>query len=312
MKKSLLAVAVLLSSVSTVAHSSILLVTKSDFLADKSRQDKAIQNNAAAIEAERDRAWKEEQKQWNEIQTKYTEAAGKALEGQVKANADRITSNTKAQAERDAGQDEHINAVQGAAQTANDRATALEGRADVAEGAIRETNAQVEVTDKRSRDNAVRLDGVEQVNGAQNDWIGNVETTSNAAWDRATTNSSAISRESDARAAGDAQTLRSANAYTDSRVSGLSRDVERNRRDIEENRKEARAGIAGAMAMSQIPQVGNYGRFSFAAGIGQYVNQQALAVGFSSRIGDRVITKGAVSADSSSNFGAGLGIGFEW
>lgn len=72
-----------------------------------------------------------------------------------------------AQASTDAKQNDHINAVQDAAQTANDRATDLEHRADASENAIRETNKQLEVTDQRSIDNANRLDDVEATNGAQ-------------------------------------------------------------------------------------------------------------------------------------------------
>ncbi|QGZ16279.1 hypothetical protein Hena1_01090 [Erwinia phage Hena1] len=67
----------------------------------------------------------------------------------------------------DGKQDDHINAVQGAAQTANDRASNLEVRADGLSDSIKETNAQLEVTDGRSINNATRLDGVEQKNVEQ-------------------------------------------------------------------------------------------------------------------------------------------------
>lgn len=109
-----------------------------------------------------------------------------------------------AQAVRDQGQDDHINAVQGAAQTANDRATSLEGRADAVEGAVRETNTQLAVTDARSIDNAERLDGVEQVNDRQNGQIAG--------------NKAAIEQEAQARVDGDASTLKSATGYTDGKV----------------------------------------------------------------------------------------------
>lgn len=97
---------------------------------------------------------------------------GLGIEAATRANEDaklqnQITSNKAAQASTDAKQNDHINAVQDAAQTANDRATDLEHRADASENAIRETNKQLEVTDQRSIDNANRLDGVEATNGAQ-------------------------------------------------------------------------------------------------------------------------------------------------
>lgn len=319
-------------------------VSSADFQKDQQRQD-------AALNTERDRAWQEEQKQWAEIQSKYTEAGGKALEGEVR-------NNKADQAKRDAGQDEHINAVQGAAQTANDRATSLEGRADATEGAVRETNAQLQVTDKRSQNNAVRLDGVESVNARQDETLlshDNRITAAQATADtgikigkangarldnhetRISTNTSEITKtqtvvkaqgevlqnhegrittneqnistlnqsfndyqayNAKAIQQGNARTLKAANDYTDQRFN--------------EATKEARAGVAGAMAMSQIPQVGRYGSFSLGAGAGTYVNQQAVAVGFSARLGERVITKAAASADSASNFGAAIGVGVEW
>lgn len=103
-----------------------------------------------------------------------------------------LTSTVTAQAGRDAGQDQHINAVQDAAQSANVKADGLAVRADGieqratvtddrsisnavrldgAEGAIRETNDQLVITDKRSQNNAVRLDGVETVNTQQSEAI---------------------------------------------------------------------------------------------------------------------------------------------
>lgn len=103
-----------------------------------------------------------------------------------------LASTVSAQAERDSGQDQHINAVQDAAQSANLKADGLAVRADGieqraavtddrsisnavrldgAEGAIRETNDQLVITDKRSQNNAVRLDGVETVNTQQSESI---------------------------------------------------------------------------------------------------------------------------------------------
>lgn len=111
-----------------------------------------------------------------------------------------LSATVTAQAGRDAGQDQHINAVQDAAQSANVKADGLAVRADGieqraqvtddrsisnavrldgAEGAIRETNDQLVITDKRSQNNAVRLDGVETVNTQQSEAI-NQETRTRA------------------------------------------------------------------------------------------------------------------------------------
>ncbi|ENY0752080.1 hemagglutinin, partial [Escherichia coli] len=65
--------------------------------------------------------------------------------------------------------------------------------------------------------------------------------------------------EENARIQGDAQTLKSANTYTDNRVSTLERSTNQQfrqlRDEVEKNRKRADAGIAGAMAMTAIPVV---------------------------------------------------------
>lgn len=136
-----------------------------------------------------------------------------------------------AQAGRDAGQDQHISAVQDAAQSANVKADGLAVRADGieqraqvtddrsisnavrldgTEAGIRETNAQVAVTDSRSINNAVRLDGVETVNGQQEKMLGNHET-------RITQNSSDIVQ------------LYSNGEYAQSRIDTANANIEANR-----------------------------------------------------------------------------------
>ena len=368
-------------------------------------------------------------------------------------------------------QNDHINAVQDAAQTANDRATALEGRADGTEAAIRETNKQLEVTDARSIDNAKRLDGVEQVNDRQDGQIADnkaaieQEAKDRAAGDAATLqsantytdgavksqadkqqlvdaaqdgqiagNTAAIAQEAKDRAAGDAATLTAANTHTDkavateaaaradgdaktlkdansfttgavkaqadiqkgvdakqdgaiaanataiktetavrsqqfnqlssgvqqaqatgeyahSRIDAANQNIEANRqalvntnkrvaantaqlanheqrltsleqqtnkgfsdlkRQIDDNKKDANAGIAGVAAIASIPQVTDKQDFSIGAGVGARGSEQALAVGFSGRITDNVVTKVAVSTDTQSGWTVGAGVAVGW
>lgn len=104
------------------------------------------------------------------------------LNGQMKGVNQTVAQNKADQVVRDAGQDEHINAVQGAAQSANEKADGLAVRADGIETNLGnvQTAAQIAnekadglavradgadkahaVTDARSINNAVRLDGVE-------------------------------------------------------------------------------------------------------------------------------------------------------
>ncbi len=123
-----------------------------------------------------------------------------AFEADQKRQDDALAAAVDKQRGVDSAQNDHINAVQDAAQTANDRATSLEGRADQTEEAIRETNKQLEVTDGRSIDNAKRLDGVEQTNDRQDGQIAG--------------NKAAIEQEAKDRVAGDAKTLQDANSYT--------------------------------------------------------------------------------------------------
>lgn len=166
-------------------------VDKSVFTSDQQRQDKALADSIAS-QAETDA------KQTSDLKSYADKKATSAYQTSVahtdakvaRADADRlkgdtelqqqITGNLSAQAERDAGQDAHINAVQGAAQsaneksdglavradslesnlsgvqqaaqTANDRASNLEVRADASESAIRETNVQVESDRQQSID----------------------------------------------------------------------------------------------------------------------------------------------------------------
>ncbi len=248
-----------------------------------------------------------------------------------------------AQTVLDQGQDEHINAVQGAAQTANDRATALEGRADNTEGAVRETNAQVAVTDARSISNAGRLDGVEAVNADQDKHISG--------------NAHAIATETDQRKAADVllgdriTTAQGTADYANARVDAANANIEANRqalvntnkrvaqnsaditnheqriqklesdnnrkfgdlnRQIDENKKRADAGTAGVAAMANIPQVTESARFSVGAGIGARGDEQAVAVGFSSRLSQNVVGKLSVASDTQSGWTAGAGIAVQW
>ncbi|WP_313080138.1 YadA-like family protein [Atlantibacter sp.] len=81
---------------------------------------------------------------------------------------------------------------------------------------------------------------------------------------------------------------------------------------LDENRDQANAGVSAALAASQIPQVSQNRDFSVGAGVGTYGDQQAVAVGFSARINERMVTKFAVTGDSQQNFGAAAGASYEW
>ena len=280
---------------------------KSVFSADQARQDKALADSITKQAAT-------DSKQTSDLKGYADKKADSAYSTSVahtdakvaRADSDRakgdaalqtqINGNLASQSDRDAGQDQHINAVQGAAQTANERASNLEVRADGAESAIRETNTQLEITDKRSQNNAVRLDGVESVNTHQETRITQnssdiVQLYSNGEYaqsridaananiqanrDAITSTNRVVSQHS-AELANHEQRIGELEQSTNQRFGALKNQVDR-------NKKDADAGIAGVAAMASIPQVTEYQTFSVGAGVGNRHDQQALAVGFSAR-----------------------------
>ena len=100
------------------------------------------------------------------------------------------------------------------------------------------------------------------------------------------------------------------------RVSNFENQTNRRFSDIDkrigDNRKVASAGIAGAGAMANIPQVTQNGNVSVGAGIGGYDGEQAVAVGFSARVSESVTTKVSVSTNTQSEVLWGAGVGVEW
>ena len=205
----------------------------------------------------------------------------------------------------------NVGAVQGAAQTANDRAGALEVRADAAESGIRETNAQLEVTDKRSQNNAVRLDGhdsdIKQLysNGEYAQSRIDAANANIQANRDALRNTNKVVSQHSAQLADHEQRLGNLEQSTNRNFAALKDKVER-------NKKDADAGIAGVAAMSSIPQVTEYQTFNVGAGVGSRHDQQALAVGFSARASQTVVVKVSAAADSNSGWTLGAGAAIGW
>lgn len=81
---------------------------------------------------------------------------------------------------------------------------------------------------------------------------------------------------------------------------------------VDDNHKKANAGIAGVAAMANIPQVTESARFSLGAGVGFRGDEQAVAVGMSSRLSQSVIGKLSVAADTQSEFTVGAGVAVQW
>lgn len=81
---------------------------------------------------------------------------------------------------------------------------------------------------------------------------------------------------------------------------------------VDDNHKKANAGIAGVAAMANIPQVTESAQFSLGAGVGFRGDEQAIAVGMSSRLSQSVIGKLSVAADTQSEFTVGAGVAVQW
>lgn len=106
--------------------------------------------------------------------------------------------------------------------------------------------------------------------------------------------------------AGLADTLASANTYTDNAVNYLGAQMSDLRRD-------ANGGTAAAMAMSSLPQAYVPGSNMVGMGISTWGTEQALAVGYSRSTSDgRFVLKASGTYNTRSQGGASVGVGFQF
>lgn len=81
----------------------------------------------------------------------------------------------------------------------------------------------------------------------------------------------------------------------------------------DEIRKDANAGVAGAIAAASLPQVGNAGASMVSAAGGSFKGQSALAIGFSrSSENGHWVTKANASTNTRGDIGIGAGVGYQW
>lgn len=100
--------------------------------------------------------------------------------------------------------------------------------------------------------------------------------------------------------------------HNSARIDGLNKNFSALRDEVSENKKQASAGISGAMAMANIPQVSGSQRVAIGAGVGGYDGENALAVGVSFRVSPAVTVKATVSDDTQQNVGYGAGVSVGW
>ena len=152
-----------------------------------------------------------------------------------KRQDEQVSAYVAAQQQRDAGQDDHINSVQGAAQTANDRASSLESRADASESAIRDTQNAAQIANDRAGNLEVRADAAE---GAIRETNAQMEYDRQQSIDRDEVNAKAITAESQARAeanvklAAGISTAQSTGDYAVSRSDAALRNADTNAQAI--------------------------------------------------------------------------------
>ena len=97
-----------------------------------------------------------------------------------------------------------------------------------------------------------------------------------------------------------------ANAYTDTRLVGITTDL----RDL---RRDADAGTAGALAAAGLPQAFEPGRGMLAFGAGTFQGESAFAMGLSRVMDDgAAVFKAGVTYDTRDRAGANVGLGFQF
>ncbi|ECF1702311.1 hypothetical protein E1B77_15400 [Salmonella enterica subsp. enterica] len=100
-------------------------------------------------------------------------------------------------------------------------------------------------------------------------------------------------------------------AWTDTQINHVNNRVDRLDNKIDDNRQRASAGIAGAMAMSAIPQNLSYD-FTFGMGMANFDSEQALSAGGYYRINPHVVISLKTSYDTQHNTGVATGMSLGW
>jgi hypothetical protein len=72
------------------------------------------------------------------------------------------------------------------------------------------------------------------------------------------------------------------------------------------------AGIAGTMAMSQLPTIMSDQNYSFGLALGTFNGESALAVGGTARFENNMTVRGALQNSTAGGLGVAVGIGWSW
>ncbi|HBE9089898.1 TPA: YadA-like family protein, partial [Serratia fonticola] len=100
--------------------------------------------------------------------------------------------------------------------------------------------------------------------------------------------------------------INSSYQYTDNKFNSL-------KNMIDDNKDKMSAGVAGAMAMASLPQPYAPGASMVSMGGGTYQNQSAVALGVSAiSENGKWVTKVAGTSNTQGDFGASVGVGYQW
>lgn len=103
------------------------------------------------------------------------------------------------------------------------------------------------------------------------------------------------------------------NAIYQRQMTGYDSEINQINQNISDLKEGAYAGIAGALAIGNLPQPTSSGKNMISGGMGTYKGHSAAAFGFSSvSENDKFIWKMGASFDSNRNSGGAVSMGYQW
>ena len=103
------------------------------------------------------------------------------------------------------------------------------------------------------------------------------------------------------------------NSMYQRQMAGYDSEIKQINHNIDDLKEGAYAGIAGALAVGNLPQPSAPGKNMISGGMGTYKGHSAAAFGFSSLSeNEKVIWKMGASFDSNKNSGGAVSFGYQW